>query len=133
MSLDLENILKISIVHIGRTVTTDPNGLGVMAMIPNVMETLLKPHPGLISDISETRGAVTYIDCDGQILMTPAELMRFAGLRLTPVEYFSLRKKFGIRHQWHEDFYDPETGQALQPRQAFIPGWIATPIQGGPS
>ena len=42
--------------------------------------------------------------------------MRLASLSLRPDEYHALVSKFGIRHQWHEDFYDPATGEALQPR-----------------
>lgn len=113
------DILRITIDHDGPMVTTDPNGFAVMAMIPRVMTTLLRPVATLKSDASGQVGCVVYTDADGAVALTTDELMRLAGLRLTELEYFALSQKFGIRHQWHEDFYDPETGVAQQPRTAF--------------
>ena len=109
-------VLRISIQHGTGTVETDPNGFAVMAMIPREMHSLLTPLPNCFSDLSGGL-AVRYHDIDGSVSLTPEELMRFAGLRLQPEEYFKLIAKHGMRHQWHEDFYDPDTGAALQPRE----------------
>jgi hypothetical protein len=119
MKKSLSDVLRITIQHDGPLVTTDPNGFAVMAMIPTVMTTLLRPIAKLQSDASGQLGCVVYSDSDGSTTLTPDELMRLAGLRLTKPEYFALREKHGIRHVWHEDFYDPETGDALQARQVF--------------
>lgn len=116
MIANLEDVLRVSIAHEGQLVETDPNGFAVMALIPDVIETLLRPDDTLTSDVSGGSGCVVYTDYDGSVVLTPAELMRLAGLRLTKPEYFALIRKYGMRHQWHEDFYDPDTGEALQPR-----------------
>lgn len=116
MNPDPLAVLRISIQHGIGTLETDPNGFAVMAMIPRVMQTLLTPLPDCFSDISGGI-AVRYHDHDGSVSLTPQELMRMAGLRLYPYEYFLLFAKHGMRHQWHEDFYHPITGEALQPRE----------------
>ena len=118
------DVLRITIAHDGELVTTDPNGFAVMAMIPDVMVTLLRPLLPFRSDISNEIGCVIYTDMDGRISVTPDELMRLAGLRLTPGEFFALCEQVGVRHQWHEDFYDPDTGAALQPRAANSPAGL---------
>lgn len=112
----VSDVLRITIQHNGPLVTTDPNGFAIMALIPSVMTTLLRPHEFCKSDASDVVSeCLVYTDMDGSLHLTPKELMRLAGLRLHPQEYFKLREKFGIRHPWHEDFYDPATGEALQP------------------
>ena len=42
-------------------------------------------------------------------------LSRLIRLAPRPLEYFQLRERYGMAHEWHEDFYDPGTGEALQP------------------
>lgn len=112
----LPDILAITISHDGTPITLDPNNLALMATTPHVFHSVLRPLPYLKSDISNKRGGVIFKDHDGELKLTIEELTRLAGNRLTPKEYFALRWKFGSRFMWHDDFYHPVTGEALQPR-----------------
>lgn len=71
--------------------------------------------PDLLSDISG-EPALEYYSNDLRLLLTPDELARLVFLDLTKEEYTKLVEKYGLAYEWHEDFYDPETGEALQPK-----------------
>jgi hypothetical protein len=60
---------------------------------------------------------VIYRSDNIEVRLTIAQLHRLINLSLRPLEYFQLVSLFGMAHEWHEDFYDPETGAALQPRR----------------
>ena len=113
----LPDVLAITIKHHGEPLQLDPNRLAMMSLRPNVFHTVLKPIWKEQSDISELSPAVVYKDHEGEVRLTVDELTRFAGIRLRPHEYFALRRKFGSRFMWHDDYYDELTGKALQPRE----------------
>jgi hypothetical protein len=48
--------------------------------------------------------------------MTVGELRRLVFRSLRPEEFKALKEKHGIFFEIHDDFYDPETGEALQPK-----------------
>lgn len=57
-----------------------------------------------------------FANADGVVvLLTRDELMRLFRRELAPAEYFKLRETFGVFFEIHDDFYDEETGEALQP------------------
>ena len=74
----------------------------------------LAPIDGKSSVISG-QPAVLYRTDDVAVPLTPEELYRLAAHSLEPSEYSSLRSRYGLFHEIHEDFYDPESGEALQP------------------
>ncbi len=93
----------------------DPNGF-VVAAIKN---TLIKHVPihDVVSDISG-RPAVIFRCTQATVRLTPEELHRMAMLSLEPEEFFALWKaNDSIFHLIHDDFYDYDTGIAMQPRQ----------------
>lgn len=107
----------------------DPNGL-VMALLTD-LDRLLEMPPladagptssgpagsagsGRASDLSG-EPAVLYRSDDLEIALTPAELVRYIAHDLAPEEYFALRERFGMHFEIHDDFYDEETGEAVQP------------------
>lgn len=51
------------------------------------------------------------------ITLCESHLDDLVKLRLDESAYFNLVKKFGIFHEIHDDFYDPQDGYALQPRE----------------
>ena len=75
----------------------------------------LKALPGAESVISG-KPAVVYCTMDMKVPLTTEELKRLVALDLAPEEFFALRNHFGDAPEWHDDFYDPETGEAFQPR-----------------
>jgi hypothetical protein len=75
----------------------------------------LTPIPGEISDISGEPAVIYRTWPDLELRLTPAELRRMALLNFSPDEFFVLAKKYGIAFEWHDDFYDEDSGEALQP------------------
>jgi hypothetical protein len=109
------SVLRVQIDHADGQWTGDPNSLVMLSFTPSV---ILAWQPlDRESDISGTLGALVYRDHDGEVALTPDELLRFIRLDLRPAEYLALRAKFGVRWMWHDDFYDDE-GNAMQPREA---------------
>ena len=76
----------------------------------------LVPRPGVPSVISG-RDAVTYRSEDVAIELAPDELLRLMAADLKPDEYFRVRDRVGVFFEIHDDFYDEETGEALQPKR----------------
>jgi hypothetical protein len=107
-------ILRIEIEHQDGTLVIDPNRF-VLEAIGGALLNL----PVLEASKSDLSGqaAVCYRSDDLEIFLTPEELTRLALLSLQPEQYFALRAKYGMAHQWHDDFYDEETGEAVQPRE----------------
>jgi hypothetical protein len=75
----------------------------------------LTPLPNEKSLFSGQPAVLFFVD-DVKIPMTPEELYRFSSLNLEEEEYFKLVETYGMNHYWHDDFYDPITGMAWQPR-----------------
>lgn len=122
--------LEIRVDHAGGSEKTDPNGaVGCViwgakglrprtasgADLPGLFNPLeLEPIDGIVSVISG-QPAVVYRADDLTISMTPKELLRFLARDLRPDEFFALRERYGDFFEIHDDFYDPQSGQALQP------------------
>ena len=82
------------------------------------LEGLLGAGPGFSDtdpDLGEA-GDVFLYRTDQVALKLPREKMVALLFRdLSPEDFFILHARFGIFHEIHDDFYDPETGEALQP------------------
>jgi hypothetical protein len=116
----IADILRLVVRHADGEAVFDPNGQILMLLDhPETLQSW-RPLPGALSDISG-RPAVEYISNRKTIRLTVPEYARLAALQLRPDEFFKLRERFGVIHEWHEDFYDPETGEALQPVRAALP------------
>lgn len=59
--------------------------------------------------------AITYQADDLAFALSQDEVRRLILRALTPGEYFALIDRFGEFFDIHDDFYDPETGEAVQP------------------
>ena len=68
------------------------------------------------SELSPGHAAVWYRVDDVELRLRPDELERLVMCRLTPDEFKKLRDRHGIFFEIHSDFYDEETGEALQPK-----------------
>lgn len=126
-------ILRIEIEDANRVQVMDPNRFALFGFRMN-QRIRRQPEDGrpFIAEVSEAdelvplsdrrsdisgEPAVLYRSNDLEIALTPAELARLASLNLAPNEFFALLDKFGMAFEWHDDFYDEDTGEALQPRE----------------
>jgi hypothetical protein len=104
-------MLEIAIADLYGVKRYTPNSI---AMAVAMGDLGAKPISGCKSDISG-KLAVLYCVDDLKVALTPAELERLVRHALRPKEFFALRDKYGDAHDWHDDFYHPETGRAFQP------------------
>lgn len=123
-------ILEIEVEHAVGVVKTNPNGIAVSAMVALQDETpdfpdrlptadVFNPHDltpidGTFSMLSG-EPAVVYRTDELEIPLSVDELVRFMAHDLKPSEFRVLIEHFGEFHEIHDDFYDPDTGEALQP------------------
>lgn len=89
----------------------DPNSL-ILACADDQFKGL-KPIERCASDISG-QPAVIVRTSELQIALTPGELERLTLRSLRPREFFALAQKYGIFFEIHDDYYDEDTGAALQ-------------------
>lgn len=94
----------------------DPNAILIAGMGGEVRH--MPPDPSKSSVISGSAGCLTYRAIDLSIDLTPAEMDRFIRHALKTEEYKKLGEQFGLAFEWHEDFYAPQSGRALQPLNA---------------
>ena len=100
----------------------DPNGLALAVQRNHGTALLrLRTIPDLHSILSGGPAVLFRAD-DLEIPLTPGELGRLAARTLTPAEYTALGTRFGMFFDIHEDCYDPETGESIQPRRGPDPG-----------
>ncbi|CAH1689636.1 conserved hypothetical protein [Hyphomicrobiales bacterium] len=79
----------------------------------------LKPIPELKSLI--TGGpAIIYRSDDLEIPLTQEETLRLMLTALRPKEYEAIATRYGDAYEWHDDFYDSATGDALQSREIYM-------------
>lgn len=111
-------VLRIEIAERDKVHVGDPNSIvtGILngeLDIPN-----MGPHVGWNSVLTD-EPALQYRCSDIVLELTPAELDRFIRHDLYPEEFLKLRTLYPYRHpdiyDLHDDFYDEETGMALQP------------------
>jgi hypothetical protein len=100
-------VLRIEVEDAHGVRVFDPNGAILWAIYDKGTEKL--------SPLKE--GTVAYRSRDMEIFLTPDALDRLIRLDLRPDEYFRLRDRFGMAHEWHDDYYDIDTGEALQPNR----------------
>jgi len=86
--------------------------------VAGVAENLPLPVLGQGAFISDISGAPAYryATSEVQLHLTATEMYRLMRRNLEPAEYLSLRTKFGVFFEIHDDFYDEATGKAMQPR-----------------
>lgn len=103
-------ILDLDIVSATETRRFDPNGI-IMALLDG---TLIAGEPLYPSILSGQPGFL-YRNHELQFALTGEELQRFVSHSLGAEEFFKLYRAFGEFHEIHDDFYDPDTGDLLQP------------------
>ena len=107
-------VLRIEIEHADGTEVFDPNGMiGFLLTRKNDM-LAWRPVPGRVSDISG-KPALLYRAADYEVALTPEEMLRYTAYDLKPDEFFAIRERLGDHFEIHDDMYDEETGEALQP------------------
>lgn len=91
----------------------DPNRAAVMAYTKKLP--VLDPvGPSVLSGEPGYR----YRNGDGiDIILTAEELLRFMRHDLQPKEVLKLHETYGVFYETHDDFYDEETGEAIQPME----------------
>ncbi|MFZ3584426.1 hypothetical protein ACOI1H_20015 [Loktanella sp. DJP18] len=111
----IPDLLKIKIAHGHGTETFDPNTLVMTAISkPESLRDLLPTSER--SCISNDRG-LRYTTNEFSEVLTADEIIRLTMRMLRPDEFFILLAASGPVWEIHDDFYDPETGIALQPKQ----------------
>lgn len=95
---------------------------GVRIFCPNCLcyhaqnDLVLENKELYICDVTGKRGAVVYKSLKEEYFLDKDIMMRLLRRSLRPGEYYILADKFGAdSYMLHDDFYDPETGEALQP------------------
>ncbi len=104
-------VIEAQIVWKDGSVVLTYNDLALAAHL----ESLPLGEPCAVSDISG-RPAYLYRSRDLEVALSRTELYRFMRHNLEPQEFFALAKKYGVFFEIHDDFYDEETGRAMQPR-----------------
>ena len=108
-------ILRIEIAALDEVKVYDPNSL-TMGIIQGTLRPLdMARNPEWISDISGQAG-LQYRSSSMVVNLTPQEMERFIKRNLGPAEFHILAELFGEdAFEIHSDFYNPMTGEALQP------------------
>jgi hypothetical protein len=107
-------ILRIEIEDKDGLMVFDPNGLVLACHQGEHVQWLRNPE--LKSDVSGRPGAVKYRSQNIELNLSPHEIYQLVMLQLSPRSFFRLAGKYGIFFEIHDDYYDMETGEALQPR-----------------
>lgn len=111
---DIPDFLRIEIRHRDGIEVFDPNSfIHFMFSEPQKLDGW--ESTGDRSVISG-KPALVYKTHQVEVALSKDEIHRLAMLSLTSKEFHTLQSKVGIFHEIHDDFYDPETGEALQPR-----------------
>lgn len=107
------DILETHVLHSGGTLVMDPNAvamagiMGELVLLNPVAPSFLSGEPGYL-----------YRNSDGvEMALTRDELLRLFALNLRPEEFLKILGHFGEFYEIHDDFYDMETGEAIQPRE----------------
>jgi hypothetical protein len=111
-----EDILDIRIEDSEGSRRFDPNSL-IMAIINQDVKLASPVGKSVISGEPGFR----YRDNDVGLTLSKEELFRFIEKNLLPEEYFKLRDEYGMFFMIHDDFYDEETGEAVQPMHSRTP------------
>lgn len=115
-SSGIPDFLRIDITHAEGTDSFDPNTITIrMIEEPEYLSSL--KSTGDISILSAEPGVIYKTD-EFEACLTAGEIGRLTMRALTPSEFKGLRRAFkGQRiHEIHDDFYDQDTGEAMQPK-----------------
>lgn len=106
-------VLEVELEDASGKVTVDPNGAAVIGYTREVP--LAKPKwPSFLSG----EPGFLYRTCEIELPLTHDELIRLLRHDLRPDEFHKLVGTFGVFFEIHADFYDEDSGEALQPMEA---------------
>lgn len=106
-------VIDIEIIGAQNVIKATPNSLIVWAV--SGFEGLGEGFGNLKPDLGGEGEVFEYRTSGVSLRLTKPKLKDLLFRALSALDYFVLRESFGIFHEIHEDFYDPETGEALQP------------------
>jgi hypothetical protein len=92
-----------------------PNDVVVMAF----NETLPITGPTVGQSCISGRPGYIYRTEEVELVLAADEMVRLVRRELQPAEFKSLLSSYGMFFEIHGDFYDPDTGVALQPMGEF--------------
>ena len=121
--IDIQDFLRIELIHARGSKSFDPNSLihaffdspaFMDGWLPTERVSMLSGKPGFI-----------YKTMEVELCLTADEIRRLTYRSLNPVEFMILKKlcKQGLTDngtlffEIHGDIYDPETGEAFQPKE----------------
>jgi hypothetical protein len=105
-------LLEIKVECVEGLVTFDPNSLAMAVVDGTLFQRMLTPvGKSFLSD----RPGYRFRDDDIAVVLHADEIKRLVCHELSSEQYFKLREHFGMFFLIHDDFYDPETGEAMQP------------------
>lgn len=106
-------IVKVTITDKNQVATFCHNCLAVKVINKEVN---FENNYKFICDVTKKPGAVKYESADETYILSSDILERLILHSLTKDEYFALIEKYGENsYMLHDDFYDPSTGEAMQP------------------
>jgi hypothetical protein len=110
---EIIDFIRIEIHHAGGVKAFDANTLIMTCLnTPAVISTLMSPgEPSVLSG----EPALRYKTFQFETWLTSEEIYRMTMRNLEPEEALKLIDLYGPVFEVHDDFYDSETGEALQP------------------
>lgn len=106
-------MLEQHLDHAGGLVVTDPNGLFEMAWRGKIAQMFSVPEA---FSVIGGDPALVYSTDEITLNLAPTELDRLILKALRPSEFMALRAEYGVFYEIADCFYDPDTGEALQPK-----------------
>lgn len=107
-------VLDVRIEHADGVRSFDPNAMAMAAIKGELLQLAAKPDT---YSVLSGQAALVYRSDDLAVSLTPAEMTRLVALELREPEFFALQARYGAHFMWHDDFYDMQTGAALQGRE----------------
>ncbi|MGU3656161.1 hypothetical protein ACLBYM_05265 [Methylobacterium fujisawaense] len=108
-------VLDIEVEHASGTEHFDPNKQIMALVVSPEFVAAWKPVDGAVSVISG-QPAIMVRTHDLEIPLTVDEYAGLVGNELEPDEFKALLARYGSFFEIHDDFYDPKTGEAWQPK-----------------
>lgn len=109
------DVLRLEVKHTGGELVFDPTTI-IMAMLDETHD-IHKIQDGLTVSVITGKPGVIYKTHQAEVHVTFQELRRIVYRNLKPHEFKVLYRIHGDIHELHDDFYDPDTGEAFQPVQ----------------
>ena len=108
-------VLDIEVEHASGIERFDPNTQIMALVVKPEFVAAWKPVDGAVSIVSGAP-AIILRTHDLEIPLTVDEYAGLVGSELQPDEFKALLDRYGSFFEIHDDFYDAETGEALQPK-----------------